>query len=96
MAEERKQSFWSRLFGRGQPSAREKKVLEYIVHRVGEGAHLKDVVQEEYVRRNASASEVEEICSRPELVQAAREHLASDFSSGELDPNRRESQPPSG
>ncbi len=88
MAEERKRSFWDRLFGRNQPSAREQKVLEYISHRVGEGAHLADVVQEEYVRRNVSASEVEEICARPELVHAARENLQSDFSSGDLDPNQ--------
>lgn len=90
MSEERKKkSFWTRLFGDSQPSAREQKVLDYIIHRVGDGAHLQDVVQEEYVRRNASASEVEEICSRPELVQSAREHMTEDFSSGDLDPNRR-------
>ena len=41
------------------------------------------------MRRNASASEIEEICSRPELVQAAREHMEQDFSSGEIDPGRR-------
>jgi hypothetical protein len=59
------------------------------MHRVGEGAHLGDVVNEEYVRRNASGREVEEICARPELVQTAREHLEQDFSSEELDPMRR-------
>ncbi len=90
MPEEReKKSFWERLFGRSQPSAREEKVLQYILHRIGEGAHLKDVVEEDYVRRNASQTEVEEICSRPELVQTAREHLERDFESGELDPNQR-------
>ncbi len=90
MPEEReRKSFWERLFGRSQPSAREEKVLQYILHRVGEGAHLQDVVQEDYVRRNASAIEVEEICARPELVQTAREHMERDFDSGELDPNRR-------
>lgn len=87
--ESRKRSFWERLFGRSQPSPREEKVLQYIVHRVGEGAHLQDVVQEDYVRRNASLTEVEEICARPELVQTAREHMERDFGSGELDPNRR-------
>ena len=96
MPEREQRSFWNRLFSRDQHSEREERVLEYIQHRVGEGAHLADVVQEEYVRRNASPSEVEEICARPELVQSAREHLQQDFSSDELDPNRRESQPPSG
>lgn len=90
MPEEReRKSIWERLFGPSQPSAREERVLQYIIHRVGEGAHLQDVVQEDYVRRNASAAEVEEICARPELVQTAREHLQQDFGSGELDPNRR-------
>lgn len=90
MSEREKRSFWSRLFGVSHPSARERKVLEYIIHRVGDGAHLNDVVQEEYVRRNASDSEVEEICASPELVQSAREHMAEDFSSGDLDPNQTE------
>jgi hypothetical protein len=87
--ESRKRSFWERLLGRSQPSVREEKVLQYILHRVGEGAHLQDVVQEDYVRRNASPTEVEEICARPELVQTAREHMERDFGSGELDPTRR-------
>ena len=89
MPESEKRSFWDRLFNRDRTSPREERVLEYIMHRVGEGAHLGDVVNEEYVRRNASPAEVEEICARPELVQAAREHLQQDFGSGELDPNRR-------
>jgi len=87
--EERKRSFWDRLFGRNQPSGREEKVVEYIIHRLGEGAHLGDVVQEEYVRRNASPLEIEEICVDPRLVEAAHEHLRQDFSSGELDPDKR-------
>ena len=89
MPESEKRSFWDRLFNRDRPSQREGRVLEYIMHRIGEGAHLGDVVNEEYVRRNASPREVEEICARPELVQAAREHLKQDFGSGELDPTRR-------
>jgi hypothetical protein len=82
-------SFWDRLFGRSHHSAREERVIEYIIHRLGEGASLQEVVEEEYVRRNASPAEVEEICSRPELVQAAREHMEQDFSSGEIDPGQR-------
>jgi len=89
MSEERKRSFWDRLLGRPEHSPREERIIEYITHRLGEGASLQEIIQEEYVRRNASASEIEEICSRPELVQAAREHMEQDFSSGEIDPNRR-------
>ena len=89
MPEGENRSFWKRLFATDRPSQREERVLEYIMHRIGEGAHLADVVNEEYVRRNASPQEIEEICARPELVQAARENLQQDFSSGELDPTRR-------
>ena len=85
-----RRSFWNRLFGGSRnSSAREEKVLRYIIHRVGEGAKLQDVVQEDYVRRNATSDEVKEICSNPRLVAAAREKLGRDFSSGDLDPNQR-------
>ena len=84
-----RRSFWDRLFSSSQKSAREERVLEYIIHRVGEGANLQEVLQEEYVRRNASSAEVEEICSNPRLVAAARGQMEQDFGSGELDPNQR-------
>jgi hypothetical protein len=87
--ESRQRSFWDRLFSLDYHSAREEKVVEYIIHRLGEGVSLQEIVGEEYVRRNASPVEVEEICSKPELVQAAREHMEQDFTSGEIDPNRR-------
>ena len=86
-----RESFWKRLFGGSRTSAREEKVLQYIIHRVEEGAKLQEVVQEEYVRRNATSEEVKEICSNPRLVVAAREGLGRDFSSGDLDPNQRPS-----
>ena len=87
--ENEKRSFWDRLLSTHRPSEREERVAEYIIHRLGEGAHLGDVVQEEYVRRNASPLEIEEICSDPRLVEAAREYLERDFRSGELDPEQR-------
>jgi hypothetical protein len=90
MSEESKErSFWDRLFSLDYHSAREERVVEYVLHRLGEGVSLRDIVREEYVRRNASPVEVQEICSKPELVQAAREHMQQDFSSGEIDPGRR-------
>jgi hypothetical protein len=90
MSEESNQrSFWDRLFNLDYHSAREEKVVEYIIHRLGEGASLQEIVSEEYVRRNASPAEVGEISSKPELVQAAREHMERDFSSGDIDPTRR-------
>lgn len=82
-----KASFWDRLLG-DEPSKREERVVEYILHRLSDGGHLADIVQEEYVRRSASPDEVHEICSNPRLVHAARERMQKAFDSGELDPNR--------
>jgi hypothetical protein len=86
-----KKSFWDRLFGGSQSSAREQKVLEYVVHRMNQGVDLVDVVGEEYVRRNASGREIEDILSNPRIVEAAREHLQEVFRSGELDFDKRRS-----
>ncbi|MEW6638453.1 MAG: hypothetical protein AB1425_16745 [Actinomycetota bacterium] len=83
-------SFWDRLFDDRYNAEREERVVQYIIHRLGEGESLENVVREEYVRRNASPQEMEEICARPELVEAARSHMEQDFSSGELDPRRRQ------
>ena len=90
MAEQgEKQSFWERFFSVNTGSAREEKIVGYIVHRIGEGANLREVTQEEYVRRNASPAEVEEILQNPKLLHAAHERLHQDFESGELDPHHR-------
>lgn len=87
---EENRTLFERLFGslRGESglSQREERVLRYIVHRLNQDADLKQVVEEEYVRRNADSTELDEILSNPELVQAAREHLEEVFGSGELDP----------
>lgn len=92
MADEReeKRSFWDRLLNIGVYSGREERVIEYILHRLEDGAPLPEIVREEYVRRNASQEEVEEICARPELVHSARERMTQDFGSGDLDPSRRQ------
>lgn len=88
MSEEKK-SFWARLFGAPRRSVREQKVLEYIVHRTNEGVPLREVVKEEYVRRNLSRSQIEDIKSDPRLVEAARERMQEAFRSGELNPRER-------
>ncbi|MBA2375270.1 MAG: hypothetical protein ACR2N0_02565 [Rubrobacteraceae bacterium] len=89
MAEEKKKGFWARIFGSQQNSEREEKVLEYIVHRTGEGVNLQEVVEEEYVKRNATKSQVDDILKDPRLVQSARERMNEAFESGELDPSKR-------
>jgi len=83
------QSFWDNIF-RGisghYSEERERKVLEYVMHRVREGGHLRDILQEEYVRRYASQDEIYEILENPKLIEAAHEQMREDFTSGELDP----------
>lgn len=88
MSEEKK-SFWARIFGNPGDSAREQRVLDYIVHRIGEGAPLEEIAEEEYVRRNASRGQIDDILSDPQIVEAAREKMQDAFESGELDPENR-------
>ena len=85
MAEEGR-SFWDRIFNTRTSNERERKVIEYIIHRIGDGSHLRDVLGDEYVRRNASSEEIEDILDNPRLVEAARESMKEDFTSGDLDP----------
>src|SRR5215217_2726763 len=82
-------SFWDTLIGgtgEGPEAGRKEKVLQYIIHRLKGGASLREVLQEEYVRRNLTQPEIEEILINPELVHAARRHMEESFESGELDP----------
>ena len=82
-----RQSFWRRLFGRtgeSRLSARQEKVLHYIIQRINEDVPLQEVLREDYVRRNSSRAELEEILSSPELIEAARERLGESFRSDEF------------
>lgn len=81
-------SLFERVFGDSRRSWREEKVLLYVIHRVSDGGDLRDVIQEEYVRRNCSRGAIERIVRHPELVHACRECLWRTFGSGELDPKR--------
>jgi hypothetical protein len=80
-------SFWQRLFGRTRTSAlsqRQEKVLQYIIGRIDENVPLEQVLQEDYVRRNCSRAEIEQIISSREFVEAARERLGESFRSEEF------------
>jgi hypothetical protein len=84
---EQRRSLWQRLFGGGRSSSltqRQEKVLQYIIARINEGAPLPEVLKEEYVRRNSSQSDLEQIISHPELIGAAREQLGESFRSDEF------------
>ena len=85
---EKKRSFWDRLFGTNNRSGRQDKVLEYVIHRIEDGANLREVLQEEYVRRNATTEEIQSILENPRLIEAAGEQLREDFSSGKLNPRQ--------
>jgi hypothetical protein len=82
-----RQSFWRWLLGGRETSSlsqRQQKVLQYIVGRMNEGVPLPEVLEEEYVRRNCSRSEIEQIVRSPELIGAAREQLGESFRSDEF------------
>jgi hypothetical protein len=81
--------FWDRIFSGSYRSMREERVLYYIVHRIEDGAHLDDILQEQYVRPNASPDEAREILENPRLVEAAHKRMLEDFSSEDLDPRHR-------
>ena len=87
MSEQR--SFWQRLFGgrgTGGPSLsqRQQRVLGYMIGRLDKDVPLQEVLREDYVRRNCSQQEVEQIVSNPEFVRAARARLGESFRSEDL------------
>jgi hypothetical protein len=86
MSEEQR-SFWQRLFGRTGKSSlsqRQQKVLGYMIGRLDKDVPLQEVLREDYVRRNCSQQELEQIVSNPEFVQAARARLGESFRSEDL------------
>lgn len=72
-------SFWDALYDDRYRSSRQEKVLDYVVHRMGDGARLRDVSQEEYVRRLASPAEIEDILQNPGLIDKARLEMQKDL-----------------
>ena len=89
MSEEKESGLRKLLIGNDY-SESEEKVLAYITHRLKGGAHLEDVLRDEYVVRNSTQSERDEILQDPRVSQKAREGLEQDFESDELKPH----QPP--
>ena len=80
-------SFWQRLFGgagSSSLSARQQKVSDYILARMEEEVPLRQALTEDYVRRNCSPAEIEQIVSSPEFIEAARERLGESFGSEEF------------
>ncbi len=85
MSEQR--SFWQRLFGgpgSSSLSPRQQKVSDYILGRMENEVPFRQVLREDYVRRNCSKAEVEQIVSSPEFIESARERLGESFRSEEF------------
>jgi hypothetical protein len=82
-----KRSFWQRLFGRtgsSSLSSRQQKVSDYILARIENDVPFRQVLEEDYVRRNSSQAEIEQIVSSPEFIESARERLGAAFRSEEF------------
>ena len=82
---EQDKSFFDRLLSSDSYSE-EDKVREYISHRIRNGANLSEVIQEEYVLRNTTQTEREEIIRDRRVVRQSREGLNQYFESEELAP----------
>ena len=85
MSEQR--SFWQRLFGgtgSSSLSPRQQKVSDYIIGRMENDVPFRQVLREDYVRRNSSQAEIEKIVSSPEFIETARERLGEAFRSEEF------------
>jgi hypothetical protein len=84
---EQQRSFWQRLFGRTGTSSlspRQQKVSDYILARMEKDVPFRQVLREDYVRRNSSQAEIERIVSTPEFIETARERLGETFRSEEF------------
>ena len=68
---------------------REEKAREHIAHRLCHGAHLEEVLGEEYVRRNCIREKLDAIIQAPRLIHEDQESLDRLFESGELAPVAR-------
>ena len=80
-------SFWQRLFGRTGTSSlspRQQKVSDYIIARMENNVPFRQVLQEDYVRRNSSQAELEKIVSSPEFLETARQRLGEAVRSEEF------------
>jgi hypothetical protein len=84
---EQRPSFWQRLFGRTGSSSlspRQQKVSDYIIARMENEVPFRQVLKEDYVRRNSSPAELERIVISPDFIETARERLGETFRSEEF------------
>lgn len=81
---------WTRLFGDGsRRSVRMEKVISYVAHRLDDGARLDEALQDEYVRRQTSPGELQQILDDHRIVEAARRRMHRELGSEEMSPRAR-------
>lgn len=86
---------WVRIFGAGsRRPARIEKVIAYVTYRLNEGARLDEIIQEEYVRRQTSAQEIEQVIADPRIVGTARGRMHREFGSEEMSPKEQPRRDP--
>jgi hypothetical protein len=73
------------MFGPDHSEA-DEKVLSYVSHRLKEGAHIRDVLEEEYVLRNTTPDQRRELLTDPRLARQYREGLKQYYESDEMKP----------
>lgn len=81
---------WTGLFGDGSlRSVRMEKVISYVAHRLDDGARLDEAIQDEYVRRQTSSDELQQILDDQRIVEAARRRMHRELGSEEMSPGAR-------
>lgn len=81
--------FWQRLFVRSKISPlsqRQERALQYVISRIDKGVPLQEALQDEYVRRNCSHMEINQIAGSPDVVRAAREQMEASLSTEDFRP----------
>jgi hypothetical protein len=78
------QALWKKVFGNPGGQDRQEKVLAYVANRLRNGASLEEAVGDDYVQRNLSPADANEVVSDPELVRSVRERMESTFEAGVL------------
>lgn len=81
---------WTGLFGDDSlRSVRMEKVISYVAHRLDDGARLDEAIQDEYVRRQTSSDELQQILDDQRIVEAARRRMHRELGSEEMSPGAR-------
>ena len=85
MSEENESGLRRVMFGPDHSEA-EEKVLSYVSHRLKEGGHFRDVLEEESVLRNTTPDQRRELLTDPRLARQYREGLEQYYESDEMKP----------